>query len=159
MSEVLGATLPEDLLRVLSNPLAKARGGEAILIATADAAGRPHPALLSYGEVRARDTSTLRFATYAASTTAQNLRDRGAVTLCFVGPGSAVYVKARARELDRGSAPPGLARFEARVEEVRRDRARAFLEGPAEITSGITFRVADPEAKAREWAALHEALA
>jgi hypothetical protein len=76
-----------------------------------------------------------------------------------VGPGSAVYVKARARELEPSTARPGITRFEATVEEVRRDRPRADLEGPAEIASGITFRVPDPAAKAREWAVLHEALA
>jgi hypothetical protein len=159
MSDLLGATLPEELFRALSGSPPDPRVGEAILIATADPSGRPHPALLSYGEVRARDVGTLCFATYAASTTAQNLRERGAVTFCFIRAGSAVYVKARAGETGPAAALDGLARFEAAVEEVRRDRARVDLEGGTEITSGITFRVDDPAAQARRWSALHEALA
>jgi hypothetical protein len=165
MSESLGAALPESVLRRLAHPTLEGDLGEAILIATTDPEGRPHPALLSFGEVLARGTSTLVFATYASSATARHLRERGAVTFCFVSRGSAVYVKARARESAKlePAAPradsAGLARFEAQVEEVRLDRARAELEGAAEIASGITFRVADPAAKALEWARRREALA
>ena len=159
VSESLGDALPDDVLESLRANDPGPRMSQAILIATTDEAGRPHPAMLSHGEVRALDPRTLRIFTYAASVTAGNLRLRGALTLCLVGPGSAVYVKARAREIVPAVAHPALARFEAQIEEVRRDRARADLEGATDILSGITFAVADPAAKANEWAALQKALA
>ena len=159
VSEPLGDTLPDDVRESLRATGPGARVDQAILIATIDEAGRPHPAMLSYGEVRALDARTLRLFTYASSATASNLRVRGAVTLCLVAPGSAVYVKARAREIAPAASHPALARFEAHIEDVRRDQARADLEGATEIASGITFAVADPAAKASEWAALQEALA
>ena len=158
VSEPLGDALPDDVRESLRAADSGARVGEAILIATTDEAGRPHPAMLSYGEVRALDARTLRLFIYASSATASNLRVRGAVTLCLVAPGSAVYVKARAREIAPALSHPALARFEAHIEDVRRDRARADLEGGTEILSGITFAVADPGGKTSEWAALQEAL-
>ena len=64
-------------------------------------------------------------------------------------------LKARAREL----APrDNLARFEAEVEDVLVDEARADLEGAATITSGIAFRVADASARLAAWAAQVEDL-
>lgn len=122
--------------------------GEAILIATIDSMGWPHPALLSYAEVVALDARTLRFATYRESATAQNLRERGAMTFCLFAPGSAYYLKARARELAPSET---LARFEAVVVEVLADEARAELEGAATVSSGIGFRILDPAARLAAW--------
>jgi len=147
MSRSLGDRLPADLVRSLSGDRPDL-AGHAIVIATTDGAGRPHPALLAYDELLALDPGTLRLATYARSSTAENLRQRGALTLCFVEPGSAHYVKARARE--RTSTLRGRAVFEATVEDVRADEPDASREGTAEILSGITFRTADPRHRARD---------
>jgi len=124
---------------------------EAILVTTVDSQGRPHPAMLSYGEVVAMDARTLRFATYRESTTAANLRERGAITFCLISPGTAYYLKAQAKEL---SPRESLARFEARVEDVLADEARADLEGSATITTGIGFLLANPAAGLAAWAAV-----
>lgn len=155
VSRTLGPSLPPALQQRLSGRDLQDRMTEAILIATIDTAGRPHPALLSYAEVVAVDAQTLRFATYRESTTAQNLRERGAITLCLIAPGSAYYLKARARELAPGET---LARFEAVVEDVLVDEARADLEGAATLTSGIGFRVSDPAARLPAWTAQVEDL-
>ena len=159
MSEPLGARLPPEILARLAAPDAGHLMGRAIQIATLDPEGRPHPALLSYGEVVATDPCTLRIATYAASRTSDNLRRRGALTLCLVEPGSVHYVKARARELP-GGAPghPGLARFEAAVEDVLVDHPDPGREADAVIVAGVTFHARDEAAKRREWAELRAAL-
>ena len=128
---------------------------EAILVATVDGEARPHAAMLSYGEVLAVDARTLRIAVYRESITAQNIRERGVVTLCLIAPGSAFYLKARTRELLWGDA---LAGFEATLEEVLADEARADMEGTATITSGIGFRVAEAESRLAAWSAQLAAL-
>lgn len=152
MSKRLGAQLPEELLTLLQGEGGGAWADQAVLIATADHRGRPHPALLSFDELFAPDAYRLRLGTYADSSTTENLRARGALTLCFVGPGRVYYVKALASELLAGAPDeaPGVACFEARVEDVLLDFARSEVEGPVDVLSGITFRRAAGEAPLRE---------
>jgi flavin reductase (DIM6/NTAB) family NADH-FMN oxidoreductase RutF len=152
-----GDRLDEACFRRLSGELAS-RPPDAILIATTDDRGRPHPALLSYGEVLAVTPAVLRFALSANSTTAHNLAARGAVTLCLIGPEGAAYVKAAARALpaERSLAEKGLVAFEARVEDVLVDAPAA--RETAHLTSGITFAPDDPVGQAREWATRLDAL-
>lgn len=161
MSRTLGHELPEALRALLDGHDLPARMGKAILIATVDAAGRPHPALLSYGEVVAIDRRRLRLATYRDSRTSGNMRRAGHLTLCLVEPGMAYYVKARARELDNPMPGyPALARFEATIEEVLADQAREDLEPDTRITGGIEFVVAGrrTEELLAEWTGVVAAL-
>jgi len=147
-----GDRLDEARFRRLSGDLAS-RPPEAIVIATTDDRGRPHPALLSYGEVLAVTPAVLRFALATTSTTGRNLAARGAVTLCLIGPEGAAYVKAAARALpaERSLAEKGLVAFEAAVEDFLVDAPAAGE--TARLTSGITFVADDPVGQAREWAA------
>ena len=98
-----------------------------------------HFALLSTGEVLALGPDVLRFGTYATSSTATNLRERGAFGLCVVDAGEVFYVNGRVDELPAVAGHPGIARFEARVEDVLEDVPRDE-EGAAAVLSGITFR-------------------
>ena len=77
MSRALGNSLPNVLFDLLSGRELAARMGQAILITTTDAAGFPHPALLSFGEVVAVDHRRLRLALYRTSGTSGNLRRNG----------------------------------------------------------------------------------
>ncbi len=153
MSRRLGAELPEELLALLQGPDAGRWADQAVLIATADRQGRPHPALLSFDELYAPDACHLRLGTYADSSTTDNLRLRGALTLCFVGPGRVYYVKAVARELELPGGDgeqPGVACFEAEIHDVLLDFARTEVEGPVDVLSGITFRRSAPKPALRE---------
>jgi hypothetical protein len=133
--------------------------GKAILIATIDEQGWAHPALLSYGEVVARDARTLRLATYGDSRTSANLRRSGRVTLCLVEAGMAYYVKARAEERPAAGGFAGLAQFEAAVTQVLVDQAREDLEPGARITRGIEFDPGKAPADAlAAWASMLKAL-
>jgi hypothetical protein len=151
--------LDDATFRRLSGEGLATRASEAILIVTTDEHGRPHPALLAYGEVLAVTPGLVRLVVAAASTTARNLAARGAVTLCLVSAADgAAYVKADARALPSAPtlAAEGLAAYEARVEDVLADAPAAGEQ--ARLTSGITFASSDAEERARAGAARLEAL-
>ncbi len=159
MSRELGNELPATLFSLLDGSDLPARVGKAILIATVDAQGWAHPALLSYGEVVAIDRRRLRLATYGGSRTTSNLRRSGRLTLCVIEAGMAYYVKTRALEQHAAAGLPGLTRFEATVDQVLSDQAREDLEPGARITSGIEFK--DERAASEvlaDWTAVLEAL-
>jgi hypothetical protein len=137
MSRSLGHRLPDRLAARLDGAAADA--GFAIVLATVDEAGHPHFALLSTAEVLATGPRTVRLGTYSTSGTSTNLRERGTLGLCIVDDGSVFYVKGRVQELPAVAGHPGIARFEAQVEDVREDAPRAE-EGEASVLSGITFR-------------------
>ena len=136
-------TLPAVLLGRLMGD--RAAPSMAVPICTIDDDGFAHPAMLSYGELRADDGRTLRAAVYGASRTARNLRERHRLTLIFVDSAVTCYVKAR---LDGGEMPhptsPGVAVFSLAVESVSMDRVDTSREPDAVIESGISFRRATP---------------
>jgi hypothetical protein len=158
VSRHAGDRLDEALFRRLSGGDPASRAQEAILIATTDDRGRPHPALLSYGEVLAVTPALLRVAVPATSTTARNLGARGALTLCLIGPDGVAYLKTAARALPAEPSldAQGLVAFEAAVEDVLVDAPAAGEK--AHLTSGIAFTTDDPESQERAWAARLEGL-
>ncbi len=159
MSRDLGNELPGALLSMLDGHDLSSRMGKAILIATVDAHGRAHPALLSYGEVVAVDSRRLRLTTYRTSGTSNNLRRSGRLTLCLIEAGMAYYVKTLAVEQQAPPSNLALARFEATVEQVLVDQAREDLEPGARLTSGIEFDPGRPAAEVlAAWEAALDAL-
>lgn len=139
MSRVLGSALPGDLVTRLSQADLSRHLGKALPLITVDAAGFPHPMLLSSLEVRAVDPKTICVVIGARSRSARNLLERQAATLLIVEPERTVYVKVRATE---GPHPvPGLpdsGLFVLGVEEVLED-APAEWEGGMRITGAITY--------------------
>ena len=135
MSRSLGNQLPPALLSLLDGQDIAAKTGVALLLATVDAEGRPHPALLSVGEVLAPAATELRLALYTTSSTTRNLRRSGAFAVALAHGGLAYYVKATAREIP--DAIPGLAAFQATVDEVLEDG-----ESIAQVTSGFAIELA-----------------
>jgi len=158
VSRHTGDRLDEALCRRLSGGDPAAPTAEAILIATTDERGRPHPALLSYGEVLAVSPDLLRIAVSGTSTTAHNLAARGALTLCLIGADGVHYVKTAARALpaEPSLEAEGLTAFEARVEDVLVDAPAAGEK--AHLTGWITFAADDREGQARAWAGRLEGL-
>ena len=88
--------------------------------------------------------TTLRLAIVMRSRSAANLQAQTVGTFLLIEPERSVYLKCRA-----GGAPRvfgELARFDLVVEDVLED-APTEAEGPARITSGITYAPApDPDA-------------
>jgi hypothetical protein len=140
MATVLGSRLPDEIIARLGAGRA-AMEGTAVPICTIDAAGFPHPAMLSYAELAADTPESFRAAVYAGSTTARNLRERHRCTLLFVDAAITCYVKARlsGTESPHPSAV-GVAVFPCAVESVLVDRVDTSREPDAVVETGITFR-------------------
>jgi hypothetical protein len=148
VSRSLGNNLPSALLPQLDGRDLAAKSGLVFLICTVDARGYPHPAMLSVGEVLAPDPRRVFLALYASSTTSNNLRRGGQLTLALAADGLGYYVKATARELSPAAAAlPGLAAFEATVDEALEDG-----DPIAAVTSGFTIALAmDPSPIFAQW--------
>ena len=135
MSQLLGRELTEALLNRLNGQNVEAHEGKIIPIFTLDESGWPHPALLSYYEVVAKDATTLDIALWKNSSTANNLRQTGKVTLLISDKGVNYYIKGSVNELQ--TEMPGIplqSRFRITVEQLLEDQ-----EPNAEITSGMTY--------------------
>lgn len=140
MSILIGRELDAELLRRLGGEDLPAVSDKVIPIVTVDDAGWPHPALLSYFEVVARDPRDVRLATYSGSTTTANLRRNGRLTLIVIDERVVYYIKGRAAELAPGmTCAPELSKLQATVETVLADVPDERYEPGAYISSGITY--------------------
>jgi hypothetical protein len=147
MATTIGAALPDLLMSRLNQQRADAPSDVAVPICTSDELGFPHPALLSYAEITADTSSSLRIAVYGTSATAGNLRRDGRVTLSFVDEHGAWYVKARASAVETPHAiKNGVAVFPLSIVAVLADSVDTSREAPARILSGIRFHRLDPNA-------------
>jgi len=136
MSRLVGNHLTEALMSRLGGPDVEVHEGKIIPVFTLDESSWPHPALLSYYEVRARDVSTLDLAVWKESSTANNLRRRGVLTLMITDEGVNYYVKGSVQQLEAEMAgAPQVTRFRMRVEQLLEDQ-----EPNAVITTGLTYR-------------------
>jgi len=160
MSRLVGQELPPQVLEQLSGRDLRGHFGRVIPVVTVDAAGFPHPALLSYGEVVALDAQGIGLATYADSTTTNNMRRNGRLTLLLVEPEGTYYIKGTVRERPGGLPTfPDLAQWKMRVEQVLEDATRGDVEGEARIASGIRFGAGpDGAALLQQWEMLIAAL-
>lgn len=108
-------------------------------LVTVDAAGRPHPMIVSYLELRAYDAATVGLVIQTGSGSARNLAARDLATLVIVEEDAVAYVKLRRVD---GPLPvaedPRLAYFLLAVEEVREDAATAE-EASARIIAGPRY--------------------
>jgi hypothetical protein len=141
MTRRRGPTLPVELVERLSQRSLPSRLGIGLPFVTVDAAGRPHPMLLSYLELRAYDAGTLGLVIQAQSGSARNLTERQRATLLLVEPDAVVYIKTRALDGPlpiEGGEPFGLGYFLLAVEEVLEDAA-AEWEAGMRITQAIGY--------------------
>lgn len=94
--------------------------GRAFMLATTDVDGTPRPCMLSLGEILVPDERRIRVLLWAGTHTSANL-DRGSrALLCYVGPGSVLYVKGSASRIGSRDEKP-FARFEIAVDSVESD--------------------------------------
>jgi len=135
MSRKLGRELTEALLKRLNGHSVGSHEGKIIPIFTLDESGWPHPALLSYYEVVAKDASTIDMGLWKESSTAKHLRRTGKVTLMITDKGVNYYLKGSVKELQAEmNGIPQVSRFRIATEELLEDQ-----EANAEITSGLTY--------------------
>ena len=136
MSQILGNELTPALLERLGGSQIESHEGKIIPIFTIDDKGWAHPALLSYYEIVAKSASTLDMALWKNSSTANNLRTAGKITLMVSDLKTNYYLKGRVSEVEyemTGAAP--VSRFRVALEQVIEDQ-----EPNAEITTGLTYR-------------------
>ena len=118
--------LPSEAVSLLSGDASPARLGTVIPVLTVDAAGFPHVALLSPGEILVVTPGAVRLAVDQRSTTARNIEERRSVTLVLVEPKLCCYAKGLGRLTDV-VIPPGpvqpfpAVRVDVEVREVRLD--------------------------------------
>jgi len=117
---------------------------QALRVSTIDSAGWPHAALLSAGDALALSPQRLRFAVFAQSTTAANLARDARLTLTLALDGGMCEVRMHAKRLAPSEGP--LALFEGTVDEVR-----THVAPYANLTSGVTFQLRQPEAVLPRW--------
>lgn len=154
MSQELDARLPDELLAALA-PDADLTEGLTFLLLTVREDGWPHLAMLSLGEVVARDEHTLGLLLWPRSTATRNILDRGQATLCVVLDGAGWTLRLTTREEPMVTGEHGeFRRFAATVAGAAVDRAPY-----ADLTSGVTFRLKDPDATLQRWAAMREVIA
>lgn len=137
MSRIIGNHLPSVLLGALSEAALSRYVDIAVPIVSVDERGRPHPALLSYGELASVSPEAIRLVIGGKSRTAANLRRNGLVVLLFVDPAYAYYVKGVAQEVHGGRGLDGRAFFEVAIEEILED-----LPTPQEAEEGV--RISSP---------------
>jgi hypothetical protein len=141
MATPLGSTLPPVLRARLGDDRRATPEDVAVSLTTIDGEGFPHPALLSYGEIRADGDDRLRIAVHAGSRTAGHLGPGGRATLAFVDESGAWYVKA---EVTGGPDPhdraPGVVVVPLRVVQVLADATDPAREPDATLVSGIRFQ-------------------
>ena len=157
MTRSVGSTLPEPLYRLLDGAAVTDQAGAnpTFLLVTTGAGGWPHIAMLSVGEILARGPDELRVALWLHSTTTRTLERARQALLAVVASPDAYYVRlsaARLADLDLG-AQGRLACFALRVEDVLQDAADY-----AALTSGITFRLHQPEQVVPRWERTIDAL-
>lgn len=135
MSRLIGNAITKELVERLSGNRVTTFEGRIIPIFTLDEKGWPHPALLSYYEIVARNATTLDVALWKDSSTAKNLRTSAKITIMITDRDINYYLKGTARELQyEMTGAPQVSRFSVTVEEVLEDQ-----EPNAQITSGLTY--------------------
>jgi len=135
MSQLLGKELTQELFNLLNGENVAFKMGKAIVIVTVDEKEWPHPAMLSYYEVVAKERSRIDLAIGKTSTTAKNLRRSGKITLLITDSGINYYLKGNAREVKESmEGVPFISLFRVEVEQLLEDQ-----EPDAAIISGVTF--------------------
>jgi len=135
-----GHELTDDLFRRLCGDFVEEHSNKVILIHSVDENGWPHPAILSYFEVAAKDRHNIQLATYKDSNTTQNIRRTGKVTLSIFDERVTYYIKGTASEVAHEMrCAPYNSQLRMFVEQVLVDYADPDREPGAYITSGITY--------------------
>ena len=146
MSRVVGNKLPADLYQRLAGSDLQAHAEKGIVICTVDAGGWPHPAMLSYFEVIAKDNRNIRLAVFGNASTANNMRRNGKLSIVIVDARVAYYIQGTVEELAREmTCSPQNAKLNCRVEQVLADEANEEYEPGSYVASAILYkRRADP---------------
>ena len=135
--------MPGEILDFLNGRDLDRKLSEAIRICTVDEQGWPHAAMLSVGEVLALNPSELAILVYESSNTSKNLVRDGRLTLAL--PLDRGLCEMRLRATAKSQAGEHRC-FTAVVEDVRLHRSYY-----ADVISGVTFRLHEPDTVLARW--------
>ncbi|NMO96384.1 pyridoxamine 5'-phosphate oxidase family protein [Paenibacillus lemnae] len=139
--------MPAELYQFLNGKNLPEKQKDAILLLSVGEDGWPHSAMISAGEAVAVDEGTLRLALWPGTTTTGNLIRTGKATLICIQNTSVYIVKLSLRVLEQlENARHPRERFEGIIESVREDAAKY-----AQITSGVTFQLHEPDGVLARW--------
>ena len=156
MSRLLDPRVPAPLRALLdADPDDPAVDGFTLLLLTTRADGWPHQAMLSVGEVACVAPDRLALAVWPASSSTENLRERGRATLTAVVGGVSYLLRLAVEEAGELRTPLAgtLARFDARVAAVSADEAPY-----ARLDHGVRFTLRDRDATLPRWREVKGAL-
>jgi hypothetical protein len=142
----VAAALPPQVLQDLDGDHLHTRAGEAIRLSTVGPDGWPHAAQLSVGEILSVGPAELLVAVWPRSATAQNLRRDGRVTMSLVHDGALLEMRALASLVAEHKTKLELTVFRVKIESVSEHRAKY-----ADVLSGVTFRLHDPDKVLARW--------
>jgi hypothetical protein len=151
----LGKQLPEAVRELLDGSDLARREGLTFLLLTTDEADWPQVAMLSVGELVAQDNQVIRAGLWLHSGTSKNLTRSGRGTLVVIANGNGYYIRVAARRGEDLNLGDGgrLAYFVLHIEDVQEDSADY-----ARLTSGVTFKLNDPDQVVPRWQRTVEAL-
>lgn len=142
----VAVALPPQVLQGLDGDHLEARLGEAIRLSTVGPDGWPHGAQLSVGETLAVGPAELLVAIWPQSNTARNLQRDGRLTLSLVHSGALLEIRGRASVVAEHQTTLDLTVFRVKIEAVDEHRAKY-----ADVVSGVTFRLHEPERVLARW--------
>lgn len=138
--------LPKDVIELLDGDHLEARLTEAMRLSTVDEDGFPHAAQISVGECIAINETVLLVALWPQSTTTKNLNRDGKMTLALVIDGCILEIRAHAALKCENQTDLNLSVFHVQIMHVSKHRS-AY----ADVVSGLTFKLHDPEQVLERW--------
>lgn len=136
---------PAEVARYLDGTNLRAKT-QALRLSTIDAAGWPHAALLSAGDMLIMPFGRIRFALFPQSTTVANLMRDGRLTITLALDNGMFEMRLNAHRLAHSAPDVPLAFFEAEIET-----SRLHVAPYADVTSGVTFALHEPDAVLPRW--------
>ncbi|WP_411344110.1 pyridoxamine 5'-phosphate oxidase family protein [Paenibacillus sp. WLX1005] len=139
--------LPPALLQLLNGQRLEDHQHLAMLLLTVGENGFPYQAMVSVGEVLAVDEQHVRIALWTGTNTTGNLQRDGKALLSFVYADAGWTLRLRMKELpELADSMYPRARFEGTIEHIKQDIAQY-----ADLLTGITFRLHEPEQGLERW--------
>jgi hypothetical protein len=141
MAKLIGNELPNDLYNRLSGNNLEMYAEKVIPAVTVDANSWPHPAMLTYLEVVAKDRRNIRLAPYKNSNTTNNMRRNGKLTMLIIDERIIYYIKGSVEEIkNEMTCSPHISKLNMRVEQVLTDQTDEQIEAGVYVVSGVTYK-------------------
>lgn len=139
--------ISKELYKLLNGENLDTKQHEAMMLLTMTEDFWPHIAMISVGEIVAKDCTKLRLALWPNTTTTHNILRTSQATFVVFFAGKAHYIRLSLQRLTPlSNAKHTRERFSAEVVSVREDTAKY-----ADITSGVKINLKDSDNVIKRW--------